>query len=67
MSDFRSRLYEERDQLLDRIEKLKTFIVSARFDDLPEIERKALKEQLPHMQGYFDVLDKRVSRLCGNT
>ena len=66
MSDFRSRLFEERTQLFSRIEKLKRFILSDAFDDLPEIERRALKEQLVHMQNYFAVLDIRVGRLCNS-
>lgn len=64
MSDFRARLHEEYVQLQYRIEKLTIFIVSEKYDDLPEIERKALKSQLLHMQSYFDVLSGRVSRLC---
>ena len=66
MSYFRKRLMEEYSQLLDRIEKLKTFIVSDAFDSLPDIERKDLKEQLKHMEAYFNVLSHRVSRLCNN-
>ena len=66
MSDFRSRLFEERTQLFSRIEKLKAFIVSGAFDDLPDIEQSALKEQIVHMQNYFAVLDGRVSRLCNS-
>lgn len=64
MSDFRARLIKESDELNDRIEKLKLFIVSIAFDSLREIERTALKEQLGYMQQYADVLNKRVSRLC---
>ncbi len=64
MSDFKLRLMQESDQLNNRIEKLKTFVVSIAFDSLPEIERTALKEQLQHMDKYADVLNKRVSRLC---
>jgi hypothetical protein len=64
MSDFKSRLIEESDQLNNRIEKLKLFVSSIAFDSLAEIERTALKEQLQHMDKYADVLNKRVSRLC---
>lgn len=66
MSDFRKRLYEEHSQLLDRIEKLKSFILGELFESLPDIERKSLKNQLVHMEAYFDELNKRVSRLCNN-
>ena len=66
MSDFRKRLKDEYSQLLYRIEKLKIFIVSDALDSLSDIERKDLKEQLKHMEAYFDVLSRRVSRLCNN-
>ncbi len=66
MSDFRARLFEEHDQLHRRIEKLKTFIVSDQYDQLPEIDRKDLKEQLTHMEAYERVLSRRVGRQCNN-
>jgi len=65
VSDFRSRLFEEHDQLRVKIEKLKSFIVSGAYETLPEVDKKDLKEQLRHMEGYFSVLSRRTSRLCG--
>lgn len=65
MSDFIARLQEEYTQLHLRIEKLKTFILSEKFDGLPDIDRSDLKKQLKHMHGYYDTLKCRVSRLCG--
>ena len=64
MNDFRSRLLEEYSELQIRLEKLKEFILSPEFDALPEIDRKDLKAQMGHMQGYHDVLSHRTSRLC---
>ena len=64
MNDFKLRMFKEFDELSDRIEKLKSFIVTDRFDLLPEIERIDLKEQLRHMEQYRDVLSRRVSRQC---
>ena len=66
MSDFRRRLFEEHDQLHQRMEKLKAFIVSDKYDALPEIDRADLKEQLGHMERYFGVLSRRTSRQLGN-
>lgn len=66
MSDFVARLFKEHDELYQRIEKLKTFIVTEAFDKLPEVDRTDLKEQLRHMEGYFKVVSRRVSRQCGN-
>ena len=66
MSDFRVRLFDEYTQLTQRIERLKAFILSPQYDTLPEIDRTDLKEQLGHMEGYFKVLTRRVSRQCNN-
>jgi len=66
MSDFRARLFEEHSQLSQRIDRLKEFILSEKFDTLPEIDKSDLKRQLPHMEGYFSILSNRVSRQCNN-
>lgn len=64
MSDFRSRLFDEYEQLRDKIGKLKAFIIGDKYDGLPEIDRTDLKEQLKHMEAYESVLSRRVSRQC---
>jgi len=66
MSDFRANMFEEYSQLSRRIDKLKIFIVSDKYDGLPEIDRIDLKKQLGHMERYFEVLSRRVSRQCNN-
>lgn len=66
MSDYRLRLIDEHEQLYKKIAKLKEFIISGKCDELPEIDKYDLKEQLGHMENYFDVLDRRVSRNCNN-
>lgn len=66
MSDFRARMFEEHSQLSQRIDKLKEFVLSEKYDTLPEIDRTDLKKQLGHMERYFDVLSNRVSRQCNN-
>jgi len=65
MSDFRVRLFEEHTELHKRIDKLKEFIISDKYDELPEVDKKDLKEQLKHMENYFYVLNNRASRQCG--
>ena len=59
-------MFEEHNQLCDRIKKLQTFICSPRYDDIQEIDKADLKEQLQCMQGYFEVLSRRVSRQCNS-
>jgi len=66
MSDFRARLFEEHSQLSQRIDRLKEFILSEKYDTLPDIDKSDLKRQLSHMEGYFSILSKRVSRQCNN-
>lgn len=66
MNDFSARIFEEYSQLSQRIDKLKAFIISDRYDALPEIDRSDLKEQLGHMERYFAVLSRRASRQCNN-
>lgn len=66
MSDFRARLFEERTQLMQRVEKLKAFICSDKFEELDQIDQGDLREQLSHMQCYLDVIHRRASRLCNN-
>lgn len=64
MSDFRKRLFEERIELHQRIEKLKAFVATREFNSLPDVDRTDLIEQLELMEGYFAVIDRRASRLC---
>lgn len=54
----------ELNELQVKAKALSKFILSKLYDNLPEIERKALKEQLAHMQSYEVVLRARVSRIC---
>lgn len=66
MSDFRGRLFQERDELLRRIKKLKAFILDEAFDALPAIERSDLRKQLGHMEDYAAILEQRVARQCNS-
>lgn len=66
MSDFRGELFEEHAQISQRIDKLKEFIISEKYDALSEIDRVDIKNQLVHMEKYFDVIHRRVSRQCNN-
>jgi len=65
MSDYRSRLFIEHGELVKKKEKLKDFIISDKYEDLPDVDKLDLKEQLKHMEGYCSVLLRRVSRCCG--
>jgi len=64
MTDFTGRLEEEFSELADRIEKLESFILSDKFDPLPDEDKKDLREQNEHMLKYLRVLMNRCSRHC---
>lgn len=66
MSDFRGRLTLEFNELTIRYEKLVDFLMSEQFSKLSDIDRNDLTEQARHMKSYLDVLNRRVSRLCGS-
>lgn len=64
---FRARLFSEYTELQVKLEKLRAFItVNELFTSLPEVDQQDLLQQIKHMQGYHDVLSRRVSRLCNN-
>lgn len=62
-SEWQVRLNEELKEVSDRLSKLSDFILSDKYDDLPDIDRKNLKEQHHHMKAYVEVLRRRVSRI----
>lgn len=64
MPNYEERLYDEDRDLVVRLERLKAFILSDKYESLPEVDRRDLKEQLTHMEAYFKVLRRRLSRLC---
>jgi len=66
MSDYRGRMFDEYEGLKQRIDKLKAFILGDVYDTLSEVDKKDLKEQLKHMEAYFSVLGRRVSRQCSD-
>lgn len=64
MGDYKTRLLKEFAELQDRTNKLIAFSVSPKINELPEVDRQDLQEQLIHMQAYLNVLNRRVSRLA---
>lgn len=60
--NYRRRVLEEHSRLAHLIKRLQDFVISDEYDTLPEIDRKDLKEQLKHMEAYYSVLTRRVSR-----
>jgi hypothetical protein len=66
MSDYKARVMEEHIELKGKIERLEKFLTTDTIESLPQIDRDDLREQHRHMVAYFDVLTRRVSRMCNN-
>ena len=60
MEPYQQRLVEEQVQLAQRINKLKRFIYSQIFKELPQAKRDLLGEQLSLMVAYLKILDQRI-------
>ena len=57
---FVTRMGAEKKELKERIEKLNAFIKGEQYAKLTEVEKQNLQKQLQYMEGYFDVLSKRI-------
>lgn len=54
------RVYEEKAELTERIEKLRAFLTTDAFANLPREEQVRLHHQYEHMAGYENVLAHRI-------
>lgn len=63
MSDFKTRLQDEKLQLDEKIYKLEPFLSSEAFTKIDINQQSLLNEQLPIMKAYSTVLAKRLSLL----
>jgi hypothetical protein len=63
MSDWKSRLLEERSQLDGRLHKLTVFLKGDEFKSLPQQDRDLLTVQRWLMEELLVILDKRIVRV----
>ena len=66
MSDFKTRLVTERDELAERYQKLTTFLAKQDHEEHAYIDpedRRLLTSQASYMAGYLLVLQERCRRL----
>lgn len=63
MSDFRSRLLDEKQQLDERREKLEAFIGTDAYRSIPVAQQTLLNIQAPIMLAYSQVLAERIAAL----
>ena len=62
---FIQRLIEEKDQLFDRVTKLRAFTETDGFKKLYVTDQYVLHEQLNHMNIYLSILVRRLDKLLG--
>lgn len=60
LAPHQQRVVAEKAELDVRISKLRTFLMSETYLTLGQMEQQRLDEQLRHMAGYSDVLDRRI-------
>lgn len=60
MSDFKERLIDERERLVDKHVKLCEFLATEAGDNLSLGNRKLLSMQVHVMSDYIDILDVRI-------
>jgi hypothetical protein len=63
MSDFKTRLLEEKAQLDERLEKLQAFQNSPGFQNIPAIQQALLNIQANAMATYSQILLERIAWL----
>ncbi len=63
MSDFKTRLIEEKNELIEKTEKLGTFLNSENSKTIDEFQLTMLNIQLSAMQTYYGCLEARVNKL----
>lgn len=60
MEEYQQRVVDEKNELSERLEKLRTFINSERFLAISYKERNLLKNQRVVMQEYLEILIQRI-------
>lgn len=60
MSDFISRLYDEKNQLEERYTKLKSFLFTDAFNKIDVRQQGLLQIQVSAMETYLKVLSERI-------
>ena len=63
MSDFKTRLIEEKEQLEEKLNKLDAFIVSENFNKVDDVQKALLQVQATSMNTYLQCLKERIERL----
>jgi hypothetical protein len=60
MQPYQERVVDERNELAEKVEKLRIFLSSASFIALRVAEQDRLVRQYQHMTAYLDILNQRI-------
>ena len=63
MSDFKTRLIDEKAQLEEKLDKLDAFLVSEKVKDVDDVQKALLQVQATAMNTYLQCLKERIERL----
>lgn len=66
MSDFKTRLYEEREKLISKCDKLNVFLNSDKAMKIDEVQSSIMYIQFSAMTTYLACLNARIKRLSNN-
>lgn len=61
--EIKNRIIDERDQLLEKLNKLDSFIESDKFQEIDDVQRALLQVQATAMNCYLQCLNERITRL----
>lgn len=62
---YQVRVIKERDELNDRLRRLRIYLTTGHYDGLSRVDREDLFNQSVHMNNYLDVLNRRIGRFNG--
>ena len=63
MSDFKTRLIDEKAQLEEKLDKLDAFLVSEKVKYVDDVQKALLQVQATAMNTYLQCLKERIERL----
>jgi len=61
MKPYQERVVKEKEELDDKISRLRPFVSGENFKNLPEDERERMSRQLDLMEDYSKVLSERIT------
>ncbi len=63
MSNFKTRLIEEKTQLEEKLDKLDAFLLSEKVQEIDDVQKALLQVQATAMNTYLQCLKERLERL----